>query len=195
MCYGCFIRQVANGGGFARTDNPSEVNNKLYKAAGLDKDLAQEYISKLLMDPDQQDFRKHTEEIDDLYADIRACITSLVFLNTVGPNKTSKWHNDMTAIRVMEQVMSELHASKTTPEDQRKGFAWFYMDEKHREHLTLSNLPYAIIFQMSEIRKFNRDDEELRETISSFFDRPFIKYYVAKNPNHYFIKQIEEQWK
>lgn len=201
MCYGCAMRSLVNGGGYLRVANPGDVDSanpgcKLHKAAGVDSDLVQQYVSKVLIDSIDQEYRISGVFSDDeyalpnLYGDVRMCITMLVLMNSVGPRLDVE-DKDSLAIRVMEQIMSEFSRHcEHNKEFEKRAFLWFYSLSNQQEHATLANLPYAIIYEMSEIIYHTNANV----SVENFFSRPFIMYYIRKDPTNYLLTRIIQRW-
>lgn len=201
MCFICGLRALVNGGTYLRVENPEDVDSakpgyKLNKAAGVDSDLVQQYVSKVLMDPIDQEYRisgvfsEHEYALADLYANVKMCITMLVLMNSVGPRLATE-DKDSLAIRVMEQIMSEFSRhSEHNKEFEKIAFTWFLSLSKKQEHAILRNLPYAIINEMSEI--IYHPDSNV--TLENFFSRPFIMYYIRKDSNNFLLTDIIQRW-
>ncbi len=203
MCNGCMLNAIRKGGTYLRTKDISEVEKskmKLSSSAGLPDLLVDDNVRKYLYDPIEKQHRKNILnennikecDIPNLFADVRACITILVLLNTIGVNITCKHYKDYLALEVMENIMNEFKDIKFNEEH---AYIWFYLNTNDdRSYLNLENLPYAIIYQMSNIFIDRQVCPEQIDTLDEFFSRPFIKYYVEKDPENYFVRRIVERW-
>ena len=201
MCYGCFMNTLYKGGGYARTTNPSDVKSSLSKAAGVDAFIVVKTVRDLLYDPEKKAERAQmaTSNVDyslgNLFADVRCCITALVYLNTLGTNITCDVYQDKLAIEVLDAFMKEIEEwgnIAASPTFCEQAFVWYYhIEEESKKYLTMENLPQIILYQMSYAITYHINKP--RETLTRFLERPFVKYCIAKNPEHYLVKTMLEK--
>ncbi len=184
------LKQLHQGG--ARTTNPAHVqqasdNFKLTTAAGVDEDLVHSVVSELLTNQEHIRYRTSiTSDNIEFPCDIRACIAKLMLINTYGNINNREEYHDALAIRVMEQMMSELNMANLT--EINVPYFYLYTGITKNSTVQLGDLPYAILLELSYI--LGPNDEQL----DRFFRRRFVRRYLQKNPTHEYFQLIVKRW-